>query len=198
VAPIMIVISVAAGIGASRPAAVRLSLSWRANGRNGPRNFLEVARSLGFPSTGILSGMGEEEATYSAAQAAKVLGVSRRMVLNYVHEGTLEGFREMEGGAWKVFQRSVHALRDNRPATNRPREDAESPVEAREWSDRVEALARELGRLEGEFRARQELTEITESTLREQLERERERADRLEGALEAERSKGFWARLFGR
>jgi len=59
------------------------------------------------------------------------------MVLNYVHEGTLEGFREVEGGAWKVFQRSVHALRDKRPATNRPREDAESPVEAREWSDRV-------------------------------------------------------------
>jgi hypothetical protein len=51
--------------------------------------------------------------------------------------------------------------------------------------------------VEGEFRARAELSEITESTLREQLQRERERADKAEAALEAERSKGFWARLFG-
>jgi hypothetical protein len=50
-----------------------------------------------------------------------------------------------------------------------------------------------------------ELTEQAESTLRESLERERERADRLEeraeqlrGELEAERIKGFWARLFFR
>ena len=45
---------------------------------------------------------------------------------------------------------------------------------------------------------RLELTEVAESTLREQLHRERERADRAEAALEAERSKGFWSRLFGR
>jgi hypothetical protein len=54
------------------------------------------------------------------------------------------------------------------------------------------------------MRARAELTATTESTLRESLEREKERADRLEeraeklrDELEAERSKGFWARLFG-
>jgi hypothetical protein len=39
---------------------------------------------------------------------------------------------------------------------------------------------------------------MAESTLREQLERERERADRLEAELQAERQRGFWARLFGR
>jgi hypothetical protein len=61
-------------------------------------------------------------------------------------------------------------------------------------------LQRELGRLEG----RLQITEVAESTLRESLERERERADRLEeraeklrDELEAERSKGFWVRLFG-
>jgi len=54
------------------------------------------------------------------------------------------------------------------------------------------------------MRARAELTAVTESTLKESLERERKRADRLEeraeklrGELEVERSKGFWARLFG-
>jgi hypothetical protein len=51
---------------------------------------------------------------------------------------------------------------------------------------------------------RLELTAQAESTLREQLERERGRADRLEeraeqlrDELEAARSKGFWSRLFG-
>jgi septal ring factor EnvC (AmiA/AmiB activator) len=68
-----------------------------------------------------------------------------------------------------------------------------SPVEAREWVEKVEVLQRELGRLEG----RLELTEQAESTLRDSLERERERADRLEAELQQERSKGFWQRLFG-
>jgi hypothetical protein len=68
-------------------------------------------------------------------------------------------------------------------------------------------LQRELGRLEG----RLELTAQAESTAREDLERERaraeeerrradaerERAEELRRELEAERSKGFWARLFG-
>jgi hypothetical protein len=136
----------------------------------------------------------EEEATYSAAESAKVLGVSRRQVLNYLHDGTLEGFREDEGGAWKLFQWSVHALRDSRPATKSPSETSERTVDAQEWIERAQQLARELGRLEG----RLELTEMAESTLREQLERERERADRLEAELQAERQRGFWARLFGR
>ena len=44
---------------------------------------------------------------------------------------------------------------------------------------------------------RVELTTQTESTLREQLEQEREEARRLREELEAERSKGLWRRLFG-
>lgn len=73
------------------------------------------------------------------------------------------------------------------------------PPEAREaLAKERPALQRELGRLEG----RLELTEQADSTLREQLERERQRADqerertqRLEAEL-AERRRGFW-RLFG-
>jgi predicted nuclease with TOPRIM domain len=70
----------------------------------------------------------------------------------------------------------------------------------RELTARLETRAAE----NAELRTRLELTEKADSTLREQLDRERERADRLEeraeklrGELEAERSKGFWARLFG-
>src|SRR5215212_8946856 len=139
-----------------------------------------------------LLGNENEVETYTAAEAAKVLGVSRRHVINLLHEGELEGFQETAGSPWKLFQWSVHALRDRRPATGRPSETPRRPSEATDWRERVEALNRELGRLEGEIRARQELSEVTESTLRESLERERERADKAEAALEAERSKGFW------
>lgn len=74
----------------------------------------------------------------------------------------------------------------------------------------IEVLREMLLRLEartheaGELRARLELTERAESTLREGLERERERADRereraerLEEELRQAR-RGFWRRLFGR
>jgi hypothetical protein len=48
------------------------------------------------------------------------------------------------------------------------------------YQERVEeAVQRELGRIEWQI----ELEAVTQSTLREQLERERERADRLEEEL---------------
>jgi hypothetical protein len=63
----------------------------------------------------------------------------------------------------------------------------------------VAALERELGRLKG----RLELTERAESTLREQLDRERQRtelerqrAERLEAQLEEAR-RPWWRRLLG-
>jgi hypothetical protein len=67
----------------------------------------------------------------------------------------------------------------------------------------VEALQRELGRLEGEMRARLELTEVAESTLRDSLERERQRADtaemeakQLREELEQSRQRRSWLYRF--
>jgi excisionase family DNA binding protein len=178
---------------------------------------------------------------YTVSEAAKVLGISERRVRQIAQDGKVECIRS-EGG-WKLFRPSVHDFRDRRGEQNPTRE---SSSEARAWIERVAALERELGRLEG----RLELTERAESTIREERERlledlarERERAaqeqeraeeiqrdaeqfvrereeaqeearrlreerDRLlaEAAeearalreeLEAERSKGFWRRLFG-
>ena len=65
--------------------------------------------------------------------------------------------------------------------------------------ERLEDLQRRLGRCEG----RLELTQITETILRKQLNRERERADRLEADLrEAEAApykarRGWFSRFFG-
>ncbi len=135
---------------------------------------------------------------YTVSEAAKVLGITDRRVRALAQEGRIEGQRA-EGG-WKLFRYSVHSFRDERRDREGLREAAQSPPEAREWIERVNTLQRELGRLEG----RLELTERAESTLREDLERERserreaqEEARRLREELEAERAKGFWSRLFG-
>ena len=146
----------------------------------------------------------EERDTYSASEAAKVLKLSTRRVRQLAETEEIEGTRDAEGN-WRLDKASVHTFRDERRlGSSRPRE-ATGRRSKREdpWS-RVTELERALGRLEGEMKARAELTATTESTLRESLERERERADRLEeraeklrDELEAERSRGFWARLFG-
>jgi hypothetical protein len=132
--------------------------------------------------------------------------------------GELSG--EHEGGderkPWRVHKWSAHALRDRlqetspelppRPTRRSPREPRDSPESASELF-RVAApssgLQRELGRVEG----RLQITETAESILREDLERERrraederaradaerERAEELRRELEAERSRGFWS-----
>jgi hypothetical protein len=60
-------------------------------------------------------------------------------------------------------------------------------------SARLEERAAEAA----ELRTRLELTEQAHSTLEEEARELREDRDRLRAELEAERSKGFWARLFG-
>jgi excisionase family DNA binding protein len=132
-----------------------------------------------------------EEETYTVQEAARILRTTERTVRRRLERGDLEGTRDPTTGRWRVQAHSVTAAMPERPpkASEGALEASES---VRDYRDRVEDLQRQLGRLEG----RLELTELTESTLREQLQRERERADRLEEELrEARRS--WWSRLFG-
>jgi excisionase family DNA binding protein len=146
--------------------------------------------------------MAEELDTYTPSEAARVLGISKRQVTNLLSSRELEGTQNASG-RWSIPQRAVHELLEERRNAGRPpsrsaREPslARSSSEASAVRDRVEALQRELGRLEG----RLELEETARSTIEEQLHRERERADRLEQELrdtQAKLDRGFWARLFG-
>jgi chromosome segregation ATPase len=174
---------------------------------------------------------GEE---YTTQEAARILETTERTIRRRLERGELEGRRDPTSGRWWVSARAVtDAMEDQPPegsASLEPPEDATSEVAY--LRARIEGLQRQLGRLEGHL----ELAQQTESTLREDLERERrqrleevqrERDERLEAqktaealerdrirlererffwearqkeleeALEAERSKGFWARLFG-
>ncbi len=174
--------------------------------------------------------------------AAEALGVAVRTVRNYLRDGVLQGKKEEEGitARYLVSVDSLQKLRDRRQREGKNRRDyrpvaaqeQEAGQLAREFAARMQEQAMEIGAL----RTRLELTERAESSLREDLERERrqrqddverERAERLEAQqrveqlvrehvqleeehsrveqeaqqlreeLEAERSKGFWARLFG-
>jgi excisionase family DNA binding protein len=129
-----------------------------------------------------------EDDYYTTGEAARILGVTETRVRQLLLTRELQGTRDMNE-RWRIPKHAVHARKEQR----KPQETARTAIEAREWAERAQELARELGRLEG----RLEISEVAESTLRESLERERERADRLEAELREERSKGFWSRLFG-
>ncbi len=148
-----------------------------------------------------------ENFTYTAAEAARILRLSSQRVRQLLGSGELRGVRD-EVGHWEVDARSVHELLNER------REAFSEALEDLLRLSELEAEVRELRYLLGRAEGRLELAKGTESALRaeqerllEELARERERADRLKGAqeeadrlreeLEAERSKGFWRRLFG-
>src|SRR5215208_6995383 len=130
--------------------------------------------------------------------------MSDRGVRKMIDRGELEASLD-ERGRHLIPQRALHALLEERrtadPATAQmPGEEGpRAAEEARGLRARVEALQRELGRLEG----RLELTERTESTMREERERlerllEEERAERrqLQEQLEEAR-RPWWRKLFG-
>ena len=180
--------------------------------------------------------------------AAEALGVSARSVRNYILNGSLVARKEKEGinKRYVVSVDSLYALRDRRKQEGKSQRNfhraSRRPEKSTEGS--TELVRETLASLEthiaqnAELLARLELTERAESTLREELERERRErleaqgrtgsleqerletqqmvaqltqehaqleeehsrlqseAERLRDELEAERSKGFWARLF--
>jgi regulator of replication initiation timing len=154
-------------------------------------------------------------------QSARALGVSPRTVRRFIDRGELEGRKVIEGivESWEVSIDSLYALRDKRISEgqfrrNVPRKSDESQITADNAMDYVRQLTDRLLRISSEaaeLRTRLELTFKAESTLQEERDRlrqdwERERqerqeaqeeAQRLREELIAERSKGFWQRLFG-
>ncbi len=141
----------------------------------------------------------EPEESYTVQEAARILRTTERTVRRRLERGDLEGVRDPTSGRWRVAAHSVTAAMPERP----PKASQEPPEAIQEAADlrtRVEDLQRQLGRLEGQ----RELEAITRSTLREQLARERERADRLEEELRDARrdarqaaARPWWRRIFG-
>jgi hypothetical protein len=149
--------------------------------------------------------------------AAEALGVDPRTVRTYINRGELDAKVEGKGveKTYLISVDSVYSLRNRRGLPRKTRgktHDISATLSrnaeyAEEITEMVRDLTAQLIRSSSEaadLRARLELTERAESSLREDLEREREErreareeAERLRSELDAERSKGFWRRLFG-
>jgi excisionase family DNA binding protein len=146
-----------------------------------------------------------EEDYYSVDQAARILKLTPGRIRQMLRAGELEGVPPEESGGrgWKIPMHAVHD-RDRPARVQRPPEATPALSESPERLVELEAEVRDLQYRLGLSEGRLELTERTESTIREErdrllVERDREweRAERLAAELEEERSRGFWSRLFG-
>lgn len=127
--------------------------------------------------------------TYTAAQAAQLLGVSERRARQLVNEGKLDGDRG-EDGVVRVSQQSVNDERKRRRAkstaaavpvrTGRsPRRPSASEVDVEQLADRVATAVGQ--RLQGQL----EITRQAESLVRDELDAERAKRLDAEGRLES-------------
>jgi len=150
---------------------------------------------------------------YTLAEAAQLLEVPQRRLLEMLETGEIEGEQDPQSSRWKISKHAVHDLVPAGPSTEGPTEEFpdQSSEMTQELVDELGNLHREVGRL----RNRLNLARRTEKEERERLlaeleqererhHKERERADklqeeatRLQGELESERNKGSWRRLLG-
>jgi predicted nucleic acid-binding Zn-ribbon protein len=135
--------------------------------------------------------------------AAESLDVDPRTVRTYIREGLLDAKVEGEGveKAYLVDIDSLYALRDSRKSSGKsPRKTRAKSADAEDLAGLVRDLTGQLVSSSAEaasLRTRLQLTERAQSTLEDEARELREERDRLRAELEAERSKGFWSRLFG-
>jgi hypothetical protein len=165
-----------------------------------------VGESVGANGEGFAEGSG----WVTTKVAAKALGVSRRSVQSYISRGILEAKSQGEG-VNKTFMVSIDSLQELLERRRERTKDAPyfagaSPDEgfaAKGDESLGEVLRLVIERMEArtaeaaDLRARLQLTERAQSSLEEEARALREERDKLRAELEAERSKGFWARLFG-
>ena len=140
-----------------------------------------------------------EEEHYSVDEASKILRLTPGRIRQMLRAGELAGVPPEESGGrgWKIPMHAVHD-RDRPGRVER----SQAPESPERLSD-LEAEVRDLRYQLGLSRGRIELTEKAESTLRDALERERERADaereraeKLQADLDRARLP-WWKRVFG-
>ncbi len=138
-----------------------------------------------------------EEATYSTGEAGKILAIDTRRVRQLLKAGELEGTRDPKTRRWRVYQRSVHARMKAFPASREEPTSSAPPSEPTDLEREVAAINARLGRLEERVESGLELERQRAELERRWADLQRERAERLERTLEAERSKGDFRKLFG-
>jgi predicted RNase H-like nuclease (RuvC/YqgF family) len=148
---------------------------------------------------------------YTLSEAAQILEVPQRRLLERLETGEIEGERDPQSGRWKIPK---HAA-DEQVSADPPPEGAteESQGQAAEMLRELVGEFGDLHRHVGHLRSRLDRARRSEREEREQLlaelkqereghRQERERANRLHEEAsrlreELERAKGSWRRLFG-
>jgi hypothetical protein len=150
---------------------------------------------------------------YTLAEAARVLEIPQRRLLEMLEAGEIVGEQDPQSSRWQISKPTVDELVS--PAASPEGHSEEFPDRSTEM---IQELVDELGNLYsevGRLRNRLNLARRTEKEERElllaELEQERERyrkeheraaklqeeANRLREKLESERNKGSWRRLVG-
>ena len=148
---------------------------------------------------------------YTLSEAAQILELSQRRLLEWLETGEIEGERDPQSGRWKIPKHAAdeRASADTSPEDATEESTGESAEMIREVVDELGNLHRQVGHLKSRLdRARRTEREEREQLLseleqaREGHRQERERADRLHEEAsrlreDLERDKGSWRRLFG-
>jgi len=148
---------------------------------------------------------------YTLSEAAQILEVSQRNLLDRLETGEIEGERDPQSGRWKIPKRAADERVSDESSSEGATEEfpGESAEMIREIVDELGNLHRQIGHLKNRLdRARRTEQEERERLLaeleqeREKHRQERERADGLQEEAnrlreEAEKDKGSWRRLFG-
>jgi excisionase family DNA binding protein len=150
---------------------------------------------------------------YTLAEAARVLEIPHRRLLEMLETGEIEGDQDPQSSRWRISKHAVHELLATGPSPEGPAEGfpERSTEMIQELVDELGNLHREVGslrnRLNSARRAEKEERELLLAELEQERERhhqERERADklqeeanRLREELESERDKAPWRRLLG-
>jgi predicted RNase H-like nuclease (RuvC/YqgF family) len=150
-------------------------------------------------------------AFYTLPEAAQILEVSQRRLLEMLETGEIEGERDPQSARWKIPKQAA----DERVSTDQPSEDSteESPAESaemiRELVDELGSLHRQVGhlktRLDRALRTEREERKLLLDELAKEQEshhQERDRAAKLREETnrlrdELENNKGSWRKLFG-
>jgi excisionase family DNA binding protein len=132
---------------------------------------------------------------YTLTEAARVLEVPQRRLLEMIETGELEGEQDPQSSRWKIPKHAVDELAPADPSPESP--DEELPEQStemfQELVDELGNLQREVGRLRHRLdrarRAEKEERELLLGELEQERERRRQEREQAENTLQAERDR---------
>jgi excisionase family DNA binding protein len=152
------------------------------------------------PTDGAQQGAQPDTQHVSVGEAAKLLGIHRNTVHHRIKTGRIRAHKAIEGDR-EVYRIERDSLGLGRTSASVHTLDAQRPISseglARLLTDRLEAIVQEYTLELGDVREQLGHERARRQHAEEKADAVTQEAERLREELEAERSKGFWRRLFG-